>query len=81
MCRPILFPVVWRPVRERYSFTRRGEPAGGGGQMAAISHDGHGSGIAAVPVERRLLGTWDSFVLWADLGISFLVMVVGLKQS
>ena len=25
-----------------------------------------------------MLGTWDTFVLWADLGISFLVMVVGM---
>ena len=24
------------------------------------------------------MGTWDTFVLWADLGISFLVMVVGM---
>jgi putative hydroxymethylpyrimidine transporter CytX len=24
------------------------------------------------------MGTWDNFVLWADLGISFLVMVVGM---
>jgi len=35
-------------------------------------------GIEPVPRERRVLGTWDMFVLWADLGISFLVMVVGM---
>ncbi|HET6319733.1 MAG TPA: cytosine permease, partial [Chloroflexota bacterium] len=35
-------------------------------------------GIEPVPHARRVLGTWDMFVLWADLGISFLVMVVGM---
>src|SRR5215207_1505599 len=35
-------------------------------------------GITPVPLARRVLGTWDMFVLWADLGISFLVMVVGM---
>jgi putative hydroxymethylpyrimidine transporter CytX len=35
-------------------------------------------GIQPVPAARRTLGTWDTFVLWADLGISFLVMVVGM---
>ena len=35
-------------------------------------------GIAPVPPARRALGLWDMFVLWADLGISFLVMVVGM---
>jgi len=35
-------------------------------------------GIEPAPRERRVLGTWDMFVLWADLGISFLVMVVGM---
>jgi nucleobase:cation symporter-1, NCS1 family len=34
-------------------------------------------GIAPVARSRQVLGLWDSFVLWADLGISFLVMVVG----
>ena len=34
-------------------------------------------GIEPVPPERRVMGTWDNFVLWADLGVSFLVMVVG----
>lgn len=35
-------------------------------------------GIEPVARSRQVLGTWDSFVLWADLGISFLVMVVGM---
>ncbi len=36
------------------------------------------AGIAPIPAERRALGLWDTFVLWADLGVSFLVMVVGM---
>ncbi len=35
-------------------------------------------GIQPIPPARRALGAWDNFVLWADLGISFLVMVVGM---
>jgi NCS1 family nucleobase:cation symporter-1 len=35
-------------------------------------------GIEPVPRALQVLGTWDTFVLWADLGISFLVMVVGM---
>src|SRR5215510_5776568 len=35
-------------------------------------------GIKPVPRSRQVLGTWENFVLWADLGISFLVMVVGM---
>jgi nucleobase:cation symporter-1, NCS1 family len=35
-------------------------------------------GIEPVPRSRQVLGMWDTFVLWADLGISFLVMVVGM---
>src|SRR4051812_2648620 len=35
-------------------------------------------GIRPIPPEYRALGLWDSFVLWADLGVSFLVMVVGM---
>lgn len=34
-------------------------------------------GIEPVPPEKRVMGTWDNVVLWADLGVSFLVMVVG----
>ncbi|MFN8532549.1 MAG: cytosine permease [Dehalococcoidia bacterium] len=36
------------------------------------------SSVAPVPQSKRALGLWDTFVLWADLGISFLVMVVGM---
>jgi NCS1 family nucleobase:cation symporter-1 len=35
-------------------------------------------GIEPVHRSKQVLGTWDTFVLWADLGISFLVMVVGM---
>ena len=41
------------------------------GQMRAY-------GITPVPPEARRLGVLDTFVLWADLGVSFLVMVVGM---
>lgn len=46
--------------------------------MADVLRSTREQGIAPVPPERRVLGTWDSFILWADLGISFLVMVVGM---
>src|ERR1700716_326122 len=48
--------------------------------MATIVSDARGDdvGIEPVPRSRQVLGTWDTFVLWADLGISFLVMVVGM---
>lgn len=36
------------------------------------------TGIAPVRQDQRSLSTWDNFALWADLGISFLVMVVGM---
>ncbi len=45
--------------------------------MASLS-ELSGVGITPVPPGRRALGTWDNFVLWADLGISFLVMLVGM---
>ena len=35
-------------------------------------------GIEPVHRSRQVMGMWDTFVLWADLGISFLVMVVGM---
>jgi putative hydroxymethylpyrimidine transporter CytX len=35
-------------------------------------------GIKPVPSEERRLTMIDTFVLWADLGVSFLVMVVGM---
>jgi putative hydroxymethylpyrimidine transporter CytX len=35
-------------------------------------------GVTPVPSAERRLGFLDTFVLWADLGVSFLVMVVGM---
>ncbi|MCC6179338.1 MAG: putative hydroxymethylpyrimidine transporter CytX [Chloroflexi bacterium] len=46
--------------------------------MATVTAGSHELGIQPIPAEQRGLGTWDTFVLWADLGISFLVMVVGM---
>jgi NCS1 family nucleobase:cation symporter-1 len=46
--------------------------------MATILHQAREFGIKPIPAEHRVLGTWDNFVLWADLGISFLVMLVGM---
>src|SRR5687767_5377576 len=34
--------------------------------------------IAPIPKDRRALGFTENFVLWFDLGMSFLVMVVGM---
>jgi putative hydroxymethylpyrimidine transporter CytX len=36
------------------------------------------AGIEPIPLVERKLGSLDMFVLWADLGVSFLVMVVGM---
>ena len=48
--------------------------------MATLLDSAHAEavGIEPLPRSRQVLGAWDSFVLWADLGISFLVMVVGM---
>jgi nucleobase:cation symporter-1, NCS1 family len=46
--------------------------------MATMLHQAREFGIKPIPAEHRVLGTWDNFVLWADLGISFLVMLVGM---
>ncbi|HZU08136.1 MAG TPA: putative hydroxymethylpyrimidine transporter CytX [Chloroflexota bacterium] len=46
--------------------------------MASILDQAREFGIAPIPAPHRVLGFWDNFVLWADLGISFLVMVVGM---
>src|SRR5437868_3901213 len=48
--------------------------------MATMVSDARGDDVGIEPVHpsRQVLGTWDTFVLWADLGISFLVMVVGM---
>jgi nucleobase:cation symporter-1, NCS1 family len=35
-------------------------------------------GIEPIPASERKLGFLDTFVLWANLGVSFLVMVVGM---
>lgn len=45
--------------------------------MATVSLQGRQFGIRPIPPEHRVLGLWDNFVLWADLGISFLVMAAG----
>src|SRR5437764_14553818 len=46
--------------------------------MASVLDQAREFGITPVPPERRVLGFWDNLVLWADLGVSFLVMVVGM---
>ena len=46
--------------------------------MATIPEQAREFGIRPVPPEHRVLGLWDTFVLWADLAVSFLVMVVGM---
>jgi putative hydroxymethylpyrimidine transporter CytX len=46
--------------------------------MASLLERTRDFGIRPIPAEHRGLGGWDSFVLWADLGVSFLVMVVGM---
>ena len=44
----------------------------------ADGFNGSATGIDPVPPQQRALGLWDTFVLWADLGISFLVMIAGM---
>jgi purine-cytosine permease-like protein len=46
--------------------------------MADVSRLARDYGITPVPAQERRLGFLDMFVLWADLGVSFLVMVVGM---
>jgi NCS1 family nucleobase:cation symporter-1 len=46
--------------------------------MASIQEQVRVYGIQPVPVAERRLGFTDTFVLWWDLGVSFLVMVVGM---
>jgi nucleobase:cation symporter-1, NCS1 family len=46
--------------------------------MADVSRGTYEVGIAPILPSERRLGFFDAFVLWADLGISFLVMVVGM---
>lgn len=46
--------------------------------MASIQEQIRAYGIQPVPLAERRLGFTDTFVLWWDLGVSFLVMVVGM---
>ncbi|HSB69218.1 MAG TPA: cytosine permease [Candidatus Methylomirabilis sp.] len=46
--------------------------------MASLAEQVRAYGIQPVPVAERRLGFLDTFVLWWDLGVSFLVMVVGM---
>jgi nucleobase:cation symporter-1, NCS1 family len=46
--------------------------------MVDVAQTGHEAGIAPIPLSERKLSGLDTFVLWADLGVSFLVMVVGM---
>ena len=46
--------------------------------MTSIQEQVRAYGIQPVPVAERQLGFADTFVLWWDLGVSFLVMVVGM---
>lgn len=45
--------------------------------MVELSEQARIHGIHPVPPEERHLGPLDTFVLWSNLGVSFLVMVVG----
>lgn len=45
--------------------------------MATSAMQARPVGIEPIPQQARTLGFFDTCVLWADLGISFLVMVVG----
>lgn len=46
--------------------------------MASLAEQTRSVGIEPVPRGHPLMNGWDTGVLWADLGISFLVMVVGM---
>jgi putative hydroxymethylpyrimidine transporter CytX len=46
--------------------------------MVTLSELTRTVGVRPAPPETRRLGFLDTFVLWADLGVSFLVMVVGM---
>src|SRR3954462_5008394 len=46
--------------------------------MSSVARRADEVGILPVTERQRQLDGWDNFVLWADLGISFLVMVVGM---
>ena len=40
-------------------------------------HDAPNWGITPVPARLRVLGLWDTFLLWANLSVSLLVIVAG----
>jgi len=46
--------------------------------MASTLEESTSHGIRPIPVADRRLGFPDMFVLWANLGVSFLVMLVGM---
>jgi putative hydroxymethylpyrimidine transporter CytX len=46
--------------------------------MTTILAQARPFGIEPIPTQERTLSFYDTCVLWADLGISFLVMVVGM---
>lgn len=46
--------------------------------MASLLEEAKSHGIQPIPAAQRRLGFLDMFVLWANLGVSFLVMVVGM---
>jgi putative hydroxymethylpyrimidine transporter CytX len=46
--------------------------------MSTLTQETQTYGIRPIPPRERRLGFLDMFVLWADLGVSFLVMVVGM---
>ncbi len=45
--------------------------------MAQVIEQAREFGIQPIPSRYRVLGIWDNFVLWFDLGVSFLVILVG----
>jgi nucleobase:cation symporter-1, NCS1 family len=46
--------------------------------MAGLMTDQQGEGIAPISPARALMTAWDTGALWWSLGVSFLVMVVGM---
>jgi putative hydroxymethylpyrimidine transporter CytX len=46
--------------------------------MTSLLEEARSHGIRPIPIAQRHLGFLDMFVLWANLGVSFLVMVVGM---
>jgi putative hydroxymethylpyrimidine transporter CytX len=46
--------------------------------MAEVAEQTYTAGIQPIPLAERQLGFLDTFVLWANLGVSFLVLTVGM---